>query len=94
MRLVLVLINCKGLKQSKLRLGTLLAADNPDARAIATKRDKLFELNMSYGSELITCEVSVYFDSADPVQQLMEKLFFRLHIVKNTRTGAVSKTTA
>ena len=57
-----------------LRLGTPLAAD-PDVCALETQNDKRLKLNPSYGHELITCEMSVYFDNIGLVRHLMEKYF-------------------
>ena len=60
-------------------------ADITKARAIATQRGKHLKLNISYGHELITWEMSMYFDNIGLVLQLIEKLGLSLCGVKNAR---------
>ena len=50
------------------------AADITKARALATRRGKYLELNISYGHELFNWEMSVYSDNIGLVLQLIEKL--------------------
>ena len=60
------------------------AADITKARALATRRGKHLKLNISYGHELISWEMSVYFDNIGLVLELIEKLVLSLCGV-NTR---------
>ena len=61
------------------------AADITKAHALVTRRGKHMKLNISYGHELISWEMSVYFDNFCLVLQLIEKLVLRLCGVKNAR---------
>ena len=51
------------LKNASHRLGMPQAADITKARALATQRGKHLKLNISYRHELISWEMSVYFDN-------------------------------
>ena len=61
------------------------AADITKARALATQRCKHLKLDISYVHELISWEMSVYFDNIGLVLQLIEKLVLSLCGVKNAR---------
>ena len=61
------------------------AADIMKARALATRRGKHLKLNICYVHELISWEMSVYFDNISLVLQLIGKLVLSLCGVKNAR---------
>ena len=61
------------------------AADITKAIALATRRGKHLMLDISYDHELISLEMSVYFDNIGLVLQLFEKLILNLCGVKNAR---------
>ena len=60
-------------------------ADITKTRALANRRGKQLKLNISYGHELISWEMSVYFDNIGLVLQLIEKLVLSVCGVKNAR---------
>ena len=54
-------------------------ADITKTRALVTQRGKHLKLNIGYGHELISWEMSVYFDNFGLVLQLIEKLVLSLY---------------